>query len=153
MASYQLPQVRTAAAPAPTPTLMSVGVQPAIAAAPPTPSGPVHIAALPLEVDLDLYAGDDFYLDIAVFNPDGSPMDVSSAAPMSMIRLTVEDTHILATLIITVDPDVTGLLHMSIPSVYSTTLPPKCVYDVQLSIPVIVTLIAGTITMHPQVTR
>jgi hypothetical protein len=72
---------------------------------------------------------------------------------MSMIRSTPEDTHILQTLIVTVDPDVTGLLHLSIPSIYSTTLPPTCVYDVQLTIPSVLTLIAGTITMHPQVTR
>lgn len=153
MASYQLPQARTDAEPAPTAALMSVGVQPAVAAVPPTPAGPVHIAALPLEVDLDLYAGDDFVLDIQVFNPDGSSMDVSSAAPMSMIRLAPEDPTPVRVLIVTVDPDLTGLLHMSIPSVYSTTLPAKCIYDLQLTIPAVQTLIAGTIVMHPQVTR
>jgi len=150
MPDYQLPAAQVA--PAPRPTLMSVGVAPLVTAAPPT-TGPVHISALPLEVDLDLYAGDDFGLEVAVSNPDGSPMDVSSAAPMSMIRNTPADPTVLATLVVTVDPDVTGLLHLSIPSVYSTTLPPSCVYDMQLTIPTILTLIAGTITMHPQVTR
>lgn len=153
MASYQLPQARTDAEPAPTAALMSVGVQPAVVAAPPTPAGPVRISALPLEVDLELYAGDDFTLGISVFNPDGSAMDVSSAAPMSMIRQTAADGTVLATLAVTVDPDVTGLLHVSVPSSSSATLPPSCVYDVQLTIPAVLTLIGGTITMRQQVTR
>jgi hypothetical protein len=159
MPTYQLPQANAGAAPqaAATPMLMSVATQQSVGVNPLTvgvpDTGPVHISALPLEVDLDLYAGDDFTLDIYPYNPDGSPMDCSSAAPMCMVRTTPQDDTTVAVLVVSVDQNLTGLLHVDFASIYTTNFPASCVFDVQLTIPKVLTLIYGTITMKPQVTR
>jgi hypothetical protein len=47
---------------------------------------PSSISALPSQLDLELYGGDDFALTLTLTNPDGSPIDVSTAAVTAQIR-------------------------------------------------------------------
>src|SRR3954470_1598423 len=97
MATYQLSQVSTGAPAAPAgsgPSLMAVGVTPQLAEAP--SADPVHISALPLRVDVDIYKGDDFYLDLTVTTPDGSDADLSGATPSAQIRSAPNSTDIMA---------------------------------------------------------
>jgi hypothetical protein len=150
MPTYQLPAVQMTGPP-PQPAgamLMSL-------AAPSTTStgstGPVRITAQPLEVDLLIYQGDDFYLDVTVTNPDGSTPDLSGADPMAMIRVHPADPDVVAQFDITVDTG--GLLHLHLPTDQSSLLPLNSVWDLQLTVPDVITLVAGAVTATREVTR
>jgi hypothetical protein len=54
---------------------------------------------------------------------------------------------------ITIDISVLGVMHMHLPSSVTSTLPVKSVWDLQLSSPSVVTLLAGQLTMAREVTR
>jgi hypothetical protein len=114
---------------------------------------PQTITQLPARVDLNFYQGDYLGFTVDVTNPDGSPTDVSSAAAKSQIRQTPGDSAILAEFAVTYDPDVTGQLHLVLLESETAPLPPKAVWDLQLTIPVVVTIAAGTVSVVQQVTR
>jgi hypothetical protein len=114
---------------------------------------PQTVTQLPAKVDLAFYQGDYFAMAVQVTQPDGSALDISSAAPRSQVRSTPNDPEILAEFTCTYDPDVTGLIHMVLLSTETDPLPPRAVWDLQLTIPVVLTIAAGTVTVVQQVTR
>jgi hypothetical protein len=110
------------------------------------------VTVLPAEVDLNIYQGDDFYLDVAVTDAASNPINVTNMAPMSQIRATPDGPAILASFNITVDATTTNLIHLHLASVDSNGLPPTCAWDLQLSQPDVTTIAAGSVTVTLQVT-
>jgi hypothetical protein len=110
------------------------------------------ISALPLTENLALYAGDDFTMLLTVTNPDGSAFDMTGCTPLSQIRVTPQADPPLASFTCTVS---TNTITMILTSAASTTLPAKCVYDVQITDTGgrVQTLLAGSIAVTAQVTR
>jgi hypothetical protein len=115
--------------------------------------GPVTLTALPANVNLSIYQGDDFQMTIAVNNPDGSPADLTGATVMSQIRAAAsQSSPVLATL----TPSISGnVISLHLASVDSAALPPSAVWDCQMTDakPYVTTLVAGTVTSTPQVTQ
>jgi hypothetical protein len=150
MPTYQLPSATISPATAPPrPSLMSVGVTPMTVGVPDT--GPVHISALPLEVDLALYKGDDFYLDLILTDPDGSDTDLSAATPSAQIRVAPND-DLLAVFDTTVDGNT---IHLHLPHDQSINLQPgQCAWDAQIttSTDITTTLVAGAVSVAGEVT-
>jgi len=109
----------------------------------------VTITVLPAPVNMLLYAGDDFTLRVDVTDEDGDPFDLTGQTAQSQIRLTPQSEEIAGEFEASIDGSGI-LLHLT--SQVSAALPPSCVWDVQISPPVI-TLAAGTIAMTAQVTR
>lgn len=117
-------------------------------------SGPVQtVTVLPATVNLEIYEGDDFYLDVYVTDMANNPVDVTNLAPMSQIRITTADTSILASIGIIVDATITNLIHLHLAAQDSNNLPANCVWDIQLSTPNVTTLASGTVKVTPQVTQ
>jgi hypothetical protein len=115
--------------------------------------GPVTLIAVPAEVDLELYAGDDFTFTITVNNPDGTAANLTGFTAMAQIRAAASlSSPVLASF----TPSIAGnVISLHLPSTGSTGLPPTCVYDAQMTDPssVVTTLVAGTVTVAPQVTQ
>lgn len=112
-----------------------------------------NVVALPAEINLTFYQGDDFFLDLTVTDPTDAPVDCTNATPLSQIRPTPDDPQVLANITVTVDATTTNLLHLQVASVDSSLLPLNSVWDIQLSTPSITTIAAGTVTCIPQVTQ
>jgi hypothetical protein len=110
------------------------------------------VTVLPAEVDLNIYQGDDFYLDVAVTDSASNPIDVTNMAPMSQIRTTPDGPAILASFNITVDATNKNIMHLHLAATDSNNLPPACAWDLQLSQPSVTTIAAGTVTVTLQVT-
>jgi hypothetical protein len=108
------------------------------------------VTALPTVVNLNLYAGDDFYLDLTVTNPDGSAADLSTAVATAQVRAhTSAPDPPLATFTATIAGNV---IHLHLHSVDTATLTAG-VWDCQIATPDITTLVAGSVTVTGEVTR
>ena len=113
-------------------------------------SGPQVVSALPAEVDLLLYAGDDFTMAVEVFGPDGEPFDLAGAEPKSQIRET-HDGELAGAFTWFVDGSV---IYLDLHNEVSAALPERCVWDVQITQnDRVTTLASGNVTVSPQVTR
>lgn len=112
----------------------------------------VALQSIPECVNLTLYRGDDFYLDISVTYADsGGGVDLSTAVVTAQIRITTEqDDPPLAVFESTVDANV---IHLHLTADQATLLPHSSVWDCQIATPDVTTLVAGTITTVPDVTR
>jgi hypothetical protein len=124
---------------------------PTVAAVEPLASTTIN--ALPVEVDLNIYMGDDFPIDVAVTDSvTGGPMDLTGITAKSQIRATAADTNILATL----TPTIAGnVITLKLSHTDSAKLPLQCVWDMQITDAAgnITTLVAGKVTVAPEVTR
>jgi hypothetical protein len=111
------------------------------------------ISDLPQTVTLQLYAGDDFAMNVTVTNPDGSDFYLSSWTPSAQVRSRPRDA----------DPPLAefgcsvagNVLTLALAGAVTATLPGGCVYDVQLTGPQgqVMTLLCGTIAVVAEVTR
>ena len=117
------------------------------------PLGPQTIVVLPARVDLVLYQGDDFTLRVDVSDDQGYPYDLSGAVPESHIRERVEDAYLAGVFEATIADSV---LFLHLTPVVSSGLPLQAVWDAQITRDAgarVTTLVAGTITLVPEVTR
>lgn len=114
-------------------------------------SPPQTIDARPVAVNLLLYQGDDFYLDLVVTQPDGTPADLTGMTPRAEIRKTAEDVVVLAAFTATVAGNVVSL-HLA--HTASTDLTAG-VWDCQVTDGTdgVWTLAAGTVETDAEVTR
>jgi len=119
----------------------------------PYASGPQTVTVTPQEVDLNLYQGDDFYLDVQVTDLNSNPINVTGSAPLSQIRATPQSPATIASFTITIDGTTTGLLHLHLAASDANNLPPEAVWDLQLSSPSVTTIAAGKVTVTPQVSQ
>jgi hypothetical protein len=115
-------------------------------------AAPIVIEQLPQDVNLILKRGDDFYLTIAVDDLDGQPADLTGAAVRAQIRAQTESPDVLGDLAPVIEDNV---ITVFLTSPVSASLPLSTVYDVELTDAQarVTTLIAGTITLRPDVTR
>jgi hypothetical protein len=111
------------------------------------------VTVLPTEIDLNIYQGDDFYLDMVVTDQNSNPIDLTNAQPQSQIRAAPGGAAVLAEIDITLDGTQNNLLHLHLQSSDSSILPPQCAWDLQLSSPSVTTIAAGAVTVRPQVTQ
>lgn len=108
------------------------------------------IEALPLAVDLFLYAGDDFTLRLDVSDPEGEPLDMTGGEAESHIRAD-PDAELAGEFAATIDGSAL-LLHLT--GETSAALPASAVWDVEIRLGgQTTTLAGGAITMTAQVTR
>ena len=114
-------------------------------------AGTQNIVSLPQAVNLTLYAGDDFYLDLTVTEPGGAAADLTGCTASSQIRATPGATTVLATMTGTI---VGNVITLHLDSTDAVSLA-NGVWDAQLvrENGDIVTLVAGTVTVSPEVTR
>jgi len=110
------------------------------------------ITALPVTVDLNIYAGDDFSFTVTVTNADGSTPNLTGQTAKAEVRVTPGDATALVTFTCTI---ATNVITLTLPHTASTGLPAATVYDCQLtdSGGAITTLIAGKITSTADVTK
>jgi len=104
-------------------------------------------------VNLNLYAGDDFVMVVTVQNDDGSAVDLTGYTAVSQIKTRIGDATPLATFTC-VTGGTAGTVTMTLPNAESASLTSGVVYDMQITSSggVITTLIAGSLTINPQVT-
>jgi hypothetical protein len=114
------------------------------------PGPPQHIDALPVTVNLSLYAGDDFWLDLAVTNPDGTEADLTDMAARAQIRARAGAPEVMATF----DVELAGnVISLHLTSTASADLSGNAVWDCQLTDGTVATLAAGRVKFTPQVSR
>jgi hypothetical protein len=107
------------------------------------PGPPQNIDALPLTVNLALYAGDDFYLDLTVTNPDGSEADLEGMAARAQIRARAGNPDVMAAF----DAEIEGnVIRLHLTSTATQGLSGKGVWDCQLTDGTVATLAAGRVT-------
>lgn len=112
---------------------------------------PITISQLPTAVNLILYAGDDFSMVCVVKYANGSPADLSGAVALSHIRQTADSPILLGEFMINVSGNEIAL---DLSGDVSAQLPRNSVWDLEVTInDRVTTLVAGTITMTPEVTR
>lgn len=115
---------------------------------PTPPSSPV--GGQPTHLDLQVYAGDDFPLALTVNDSGGGPPpDLSGAQVEAQIR---DDAGTLLGAF-TVTEVAGNVIWLMLPGSVSATLPPTALWDCQMADPQVTTLVAGTITVTPQVTQ
>jgi len=108
------------------------------------------VGSLPDCVNLILYAGDDFYVDLEIVDSVGNPQDLTDAVPSASVRLAAGSAEILAAF----ECVVTGnIITLHLPSGQTTGLPPNTVWDCQIANPSVTTLCSGTVTTTAEVTR
>lgn len=119
-----------------------------------TAAAPVQVITVqPTTIDLVIYQGDDFYLDVYVTDSNSNPINITAMVPMSQIRSAPDAPTILASFNIAIDGTTTNLMHLHLASTDANGLPAECAWDLQLSQPSVTTIIAGTVTVTPQVTQ
>jgi len=135
-----VPHLQRNIRPAPTPTDVE------------TAGGVTTVSELPLPVNLDLYSGDDFSMQLTLTNPDGTIADLSNATVMSEIRTTAAAPAIAATF----TPDITGnVISLTLAGSDTQELVGKFVWDCQITSgsQLVTTLVAGKVTFTQDVTR
>ena len=107
---------------------------------------PVVISALPLAVNLNLYQGDDFFLNLTVMN-GGVPADLSHSVATATILATSTSVDFTCTI-------VSNVIQLHLPSAISETLlAGSGRWDCEITTNGIVqTLAAGTVKVTARVT-
>ena|SRR5215469_15607158 len=119
-----------------------------------TISGSVQtVTVRPQTVNLEIYEGDDFFIDIYVVDQNQNPVDCTNMSALSQIRATPDGPAILASFNIQVDATTTNILHLHLAALDSNGLPPTCAWDIQFSTPNVVTIAAGSVSVQLQVTE
>jgi hypothetical protein len=114
---------------------------------------PVTITELPVMVNLVLYGGDDFAMQVEVFDANGDPADLTGAVAAAQIRATPEAPNVAGEFTPLVQ-EAAGIVVLDLAGEVSAGLPRVSVYDAEVVAGGrTTTLIAGTITMTAQVTR
>jgi hypothetical protein len=113
----------------------------------------IVVGTLPLAVDLILYRGDDFYVDLTLTDEAGDPWDLTGWTAASQIRPSAESDQVLASFTATIEANVIGL-HLPHDQAQALT-PGASRWDVQITDPTdrVLTLVAGAVTVTADVTR
>lgn len=92
---------------------------------------PQIVSAVPQTVNLFLYKGDDFWLDLIVTNPDGSDTDLSAATASAQIRTAPNVDDIMASFDASIEANV---IHLHLPHAQASDLiAGSCAWDAQIS--------------------
>jgi hypothetical protein len=118
------------------------------------PPAEAPVGTLPERVDLTLYRGDDFHLDVTVTKADGTPLDLAGIVPTAQVRETPDAADPpLATFLVTVTDNVIGLHLTHLEAALLDDTP--AVWDLQLNDAAggITTLVRGSVAVTLDVTR
>jgi hypothetical protein len=109
------------------------------------------IDARPTTTDLNVYAGDDLKLHVAVTDDAGAAIDLTGYTAKAQVRDTADGTTPID---FTATPSATGI-DLVMASTLTSTLPAKGVWDVQITSATgeITTVAGGRVTVTPDVTR
>jgi hypothetical protein len=109
------------------------------------------IDARPTTTDLNIYAGDDLKLHVAVTDDAGAAVDLTGYTAMAQVR----DTNDGATPVDFTATVAAGGIDLVMANTLTTTLPPKGVWDVQITSATgeVTTVAGGRVTVTPDVTR
>lgn len=112
---------------------------------------PITINALPQEVNLNLYRGDDFFLDLTVTDEDMQPVDLSPFQVRAEVRLRhpPETNPVLAAFLADIDDNI---VHLHLTHLESEKVDERGVWDCRLYNGLVTTLCYGRITMTDFVT-
>lgn len=113
-------------------------------------SGSITITALPRTVNLRLYAGDDFAIDLTITDADGDPADLEGTEPAAEVRATADAQTVAAVFVVAVEGNV---VRLRLPSAVTAELPWRGVWDCRLFGGRVITLVSGTVSVTPAVTR
>jgi len=115
------------------------------------PAATQAVGTLPLAVDLVLYRGDDFYLDVAVTDDAGQPFTLAGYTPAAQVRQTTDAAEIVATFVATVS---TNVVHLHLTAAVAVGLTDG-VWDVQVTSAAgeVTTLAFGAVRVTHDVTR
>ena len=117
------------------------------------PAGPVTLTSLPRKVDIHTTRGDDFLFRLTVTDPDGQPVDLSAVQVEAHIRRAPDDGVLAGAFAVSTDENHIALrLHHDT----SAGLPLRAVWDCQVVLGAdgwVVTIVAGSLTLTPDVTR
>lgn len=104
--------------------------------------------------DLKVYAGDDYTCMFTFNNGAGNPMDVSGFVFQSQIRSYPQASTVLASFDVDQTSSATGIIVLRLDKIVTATLKDG-VWDFQQtdSGGIVRTLVAGKITVEPEVTR
>lgn len=110
------------------------------------------VGQLPTRVDLVLYQGDDFFLNVVV-DTTVTPIDLSTYTPKAEIRASPGAATVIATFDAVIVDTVTIGLHL--PSAESTLIATAASWDVQITDPagVVTTICYGSVSPTKEVTR
>jgi len=115
-------------------------------------TAPINIDALPQTINMKLYIGDDFFMELPVADKDGNPVDLAGYVAASQVRTNANAVDIAATIDCEIDvPQSTVYVHLR--SSEAMGLPGSGVWDLQIDGPRLLTLAAGTVTGVARVTR
>jgi len=115
-------------------------------------SSATTVSALPDVVHLGIYQGDTFPLTVAVYDPDGVPIDLTGVTAKSEIRQTADSTTVAATFV----PSVSGnAIDLLLSATDTAALAGGYVWDCQITDidGSVTTLCGGIASVTKQVTR
>ena len=112
---------------------------------------PETITQLPAVVNLVIYQGDDFYLDLTVTDAGGGPADLTGFTATAQVRSTPGSTvdPPMATFTCTIAGDV---IHVHLPNSEAAKLNNPAAWDCQIEATDVITLVYGKVTVTLQVT-
>jgi hypothetical protein len=110
------------------------------------------IQAIPAQVNLDLYQGDDFTMTLTVTNPDGSEADLTDAIIAAQVRKTPPDETVIARF---TPAHSVNVITLWLPGAESAKLGATQAWDCDMTDAGgrITTLVYGTLTAKSEVTR
>jgi len=116
------------------------------------PAAVVVLGALPTNIDLVLYQGDDFRMNITL-DDSVNPIDLTGYVAKAEIRAAPGGDTVLASFDASVTGPTTVALHLT--SAESAKLDKNAAWDVQVTDPAsaVATLAYGTVQLHKDVTR
>lgn len=115
-------------------------------------TGPQTVTRLPDTLNLAVYAGDDVSVDLVIQDADGADADLSEARVRAQIRVRPQWPSVAGVFSSGISGNIISLL---LPGSVTARLPSRCVWDCELTDATdqVTTLVAGAITVTPDVTR
>jgi len=110
---------------------------------------PVTVSAIPVTINLVLYQGDDFYMDLTVKNSDGSNADLTGQTAQAQIRSSPGATDITATFIATIS---SNIVHLHLAHAEAAKVVGQGAWDCQLVGVNTTTIAAGWVQGSAEVT-
>lgn len=112
------------------------------------------VLSQPAAVNLVIYRGDTGRFRVTVSDPDGAPLDVSSAAWLAQVRAAPGASPMLTELDVEPVAGETSKVDVVLTETASEALVASGVWDLQMTLAgEVVTLLAGTVQVTPDVSR
>lgn len=110
----------------------------------------------PAHYPISIYRGDDWGLTVTLTDAAGVPIDLTGWAVQAQIRRTFDDTTPMATVTVTIEVAVAGIMSLSLTPAQTSVLANGGVWDLQTTEPDggrVRTVLAGPVIVAKDVTR